>query len=156
MENKISDLEDCIAEMQIKWENLKNEFMTAKCEVSILEKQLGKEREKLLKLREDKEYLLRKVQTNEEVLKSKNQTIERLQIKCKDLEAELSSEIKQHKKAENDNRESKKALKNLEMKHKKVEDDLRLENEQLTKKIETMQFLLEKNEQQNITLQDQQ
>ncbi|PSN36689.1 hypothetical protein C0J52_22542 [Blattella germanica] len=143
--------------------NLKNDYIAARSEVTVLETQLGKERDKLTKLREDKKHLIEKVHTNEELVTTKNSTIERLQTKCKEMEYKLSSESEQCKKAKSESMDAKKAMKELQEKHKKLEEDLKSVSEkstQLSMKVEALENILASREQQNNTLlktiQDQQ
>jgi predicted nucleic acid-binding Zn-ribbon protein len=54
-------LEEAAMEMHMKYQNLKNDFLAAQAEVTTLETQMDKERNKLAKLRKDKMHLLKKV-----------------------------------------------------------------------------------------------
>lgn len=52
---------DIIEERSVSLENLRNELKTARDQVDALDKQIARDRQKLIKLREDKKILIDKV-----------------------------------------------------------------------------------------------
>lgn len=54
---------DLSEERQVSTENMRNELITAQNQLQAVDEQMSKDREKLLKLREDKRILLEKART---------------------------------------------------------------------------------------------
>jgi len=61
LETDFKDLEVISQERSVTVGNLRNELLTAQNQLNALDAQMAKDREKLLKLREDKKILLDKV-----------------------------------------------------------------------------------------------
>lgn len=61
MEGEIRRLSELSEERLVTAENVRNELLTVQTQLQSLDEQLSKDREKLLKLREDKKILLEKV-----------------------------------------------------------------------------------------------
>lgn len=61
MEEEVKCLEDISEERLVTTENLRNELLNAQNQLQDLDGQIARDREKLLKLREDKKILLDKV-----------------------------------------------------------------------------------------------
>lgn len=61
MEVELKRVEEISQERSVTVGNLKNELLTAQDQLKALDTQMAKDREKLLKLREDKRILLDKV-----------------------------------------------------------------------------------------------
>lgn len=61
MEVELKRVEEISRERSVTVGNLKNELLTAQDQLKALDTQMAKDREKLLKLREDKRILLDKV-----------------------------------------------------------------------------------------------
>lgn len=60
MEDEIKRLTELSEERLVATENVRNELLTAQNQLRALDEQMSKDREKLLKLREDKKLLLEK------------------------------------------------------------------------------------------------
>ena len=60
LENQLNQIREVSEEQAVTTENLKNELMTLKAQLEALDTQISRDREKLLKLREDKKILLEK------------------------------------------------------------------------------------------------
>lgn len=60
MEDEIKRLTELSEERLVALENVRNELLTAQNQLRALDEQMSKDREKLLKLREDKKLLLEK------------------------------------------------------------------------------------------------
>ncbi|XP_066594293.1 golgin subfamily A member 6-like protein 4 [Prorops nasuta] len=74
-------------------ENLRNEMQTAQDQLRALETQLSKEREKLLKLREDKRILLDKVAASDALANERELKAEKAEIAVEQLQMKLAAQI---------------------------------------------------------------
>lgn len=63
MDEEIQRLTGLSEERQVSTENMRNELITAQNQLQVVDEQMSKDREKLLKLREDKRILLEKART---------------------------------------------------------------------------------------------
>lgn len=63
MDEEIQRLTELSEERQVSTENMRNELITAQNQLQVVDEQMSKDREKLLKLREDKRILLEKART---------------------------------------------------------------------------------------------
>ncbi|XP_067009589.1 cingulin [Anabrus simplex] len=150
VEREVCRLENCVLEANTRCQNLKNDYLTARSEVTSLENQMSKERDKLAKLREDKKYLIEKVKAMEEGASLKAATVERLQGIITDLKSQLQTQEQVNDAAQSANM----ALKQLEKEQAKLADDLtemQNQSEALKVRVQTLEDqLMEKEKQKQI------
>ncbi|KAJ8673212.1 hypothetical protein QAD02_004474 [Eretmocerus hayati] len=124
-------------------ENLRNELKSARDQLEALDKQINKDREKLLKLREDKKILLEKLSASEGLVANRTLSAERAEIALEDTQLQLATQMAlanslqeevnrfrallEEKEKEKSELES--LLKGLEEKNQSVEDRLKFHEE---------------------------
>ncbi|XP_078036225.1 uncharacterized protein LOC144469637 [Augochlora pura] len=74
-------------------ENVQNELITAQNQVQALDEQISRDREKLLKLREDKRMLIEKVTASETLAKERGARAEKAECAAEELQLKLTTHI---------------------------------------------------------------
>ncbi|XP_034950479.1 coiled-coil domain-containing protein 39 [Chelonus insularis] len=90
LENEFELLKQLSEERRIAVENLKNDLFSTKSQLEALDSQMAKEREKILKLREDKKILLEKVFANEALAKERGERARAAEKTVEELQDKLS------------------------------------------------------------------
>ncbi|XP_011307630.1 myosin-2 heavy chain [Fopius arisanus] len=112
---QISDSREVLAE------NLRNELLSVKDQLSILATQMSKEREKILKLREDKKILLEKVSGSEALAIEHEERVEKIR---EDLQERLGVQVGIIDTLQGDKQKLTRALKVAEMEKIRLEKRL--------------------------------
>ncbi|XP_048505485.1 uncharacterized protein LOC125499823 [Athalia rosae] len=89
----VSQLRDAVEKKTVSAENLRNELLSVQTHLAALDGQVSKDREKLLKLREDKKMLLEKVMISETLASERLAMKETAESEIEDLRGRLSSQI---------------------------------------------------------------
>ncbi|XP_051171665.1 ELKS/Rab6-interacting/CAST family member 1 [Leptopilina boulardi] len=111
LERKVQSIRDSSEQEKVAAENLRNQLFGLKSQLEALDGQITRDREKILKLREDKKILTEKITANEEQLKNerlKNEEL-KLLVASSDEKAQLS--FKELKKKEEEAEKLKEQLK---------------------------------------------
>ncbi|XP_017798079.1 PREDICTED: centromere protein F-like [Habropoda laboriosa] len=93
MEEEIKRLNELSEERLVVTENVRNELFTAQNQLRALDEQMSKDREKLLKLREDKRILLEKVTASETLVTERGTRVEKAESMVEDLQLKLATQI---------------------------------------------------------------
>ncbi|XP_015118291.1 myosin-11 [Diachasma alloeum] len=105
-------------------ENLKNELLSVKDQLAALETQMSKEREKLLKLREDKKILLEKVSGSEALAAERGEKAERVEKIREELQGRLGVQVEIIDTLQGDKQKLSRDLKVVEMEKVRLEKRL--------------------------------
>ncbi|XP_050478089.1 uncharacterized protein LOC126867549 isoform X2 [Bombus huntii] len=92
MENEIKRLTELCEERLVAAENVQNELLTAQNHLHALDMQMSKDREKLLKLREDKRILLEKVTASETLATERGMRADKAESCMEDLQLKLATQ----------------------------------------------------------------
>ncbi|KAK2580699.1 hypothetical protein KPH14_011329 [Odynerus spinipes] len=123
LEEEVRRLENVSDERLVTTENLRNELITAQKQLEALDGQISRDREKLLKLREDKRMLLDKISASEALATERGSRAERAESAIKDLQIRLAAQVALLESAQEQNLRYAKQLKETE------EDRIRLEKQ---------------------------
>ncbi|KAK9309513.1 hypothetical protein QLX08_000768 [Tetragonisca angustula] len=93
MEDEIKRLTELSEERLVASENVRNELLTAQNQLRALDEQMSKDREKLLKLREDKKLLLEKVTASETLATERGMRADKAESNVEDLQLKLATQI---------------------------------------------------------------
>ncbi|XP_058790023.1 uncharacterized protein LOC131663569 [Phymastichus coffea] len=84
---------DISDEQSVSVENLRNELRTARDQIDALDKQIARDREKLVKLREDKKLLLEKVEACEAIATERAERADTAELSLEDMQVQLATQI---------------------------------------------------------------
>ncbi|KYQ47669.1 hypothetical protein ALC60_13425 [Trachymyrmex zeteki] len=93
LEIELKRAEEISRERSITVGNLKNELLTAQDQLKALDAQMTKDREKLLKLREDKRILLDKVSASEALATERDARVEKTESIIEELQLQLVAQV---------------------------------------------------------------
>ncbi|XP_029047882.2 A-kinase anchor protein 9-like [Osmia bicornis bicornis] len=93
MEGEIRRLSELSEERLVTAENVRNELLTVQAQLQSLDEQLSKDREKLLKLREDKKILLEKVTASETLAVERGARADKAESVGEELQMKLATQI---------------------------------------------------------------
>ncbi|XP_012152824.1 uncharacterized protein LOC100876298 isoform X2 [Megachile rotundata] len=93
MEGEIKRLSELSEERLVEKENVRNELLTVQAQLQALDEQMSKDREKLLKLREDKRILLEKVTASETLAVERGSRADKAEQAVEDLQVKLATQI---------------------------------------------------------------
>ncbi|XP_043519478.1 uncharacterized protein LOC122533636 [Frieseomelitta varia] len=93
MEDEVKRLTELSEERLVASENVRNELLTARNQLRALDEQMSKDREKLLKLREDKKLLLEKVTASETLASERGMRADKAESVVEDLQLKLATQI---------------------------------------------------------------
>ncbi|KOX75361.1 hypothetical protein WN51_13231 [Melipona quadrifasciata] len=93
MEDEIKRLTELSEARLVASENVRNELRTAQNQLRALDEQMSKDREKLLKLREDKKLLLEKVTASETLATERGMRADKAESIVEDLQLKLATQI---------------------------------------------------------------
>ncbi|KAI4498555.1 hypothetical protein M0802_006261 [Mischocyttarus mexicanus] len=122
---EVKCLEVASEERSVTTENLRNELLNAQNQLQALDGQISRDREKLLKLREDKRILLDKISASEALATERGSRADRAESAIGDLQIRLAAQIVLVESAQEQNQRYAKQLKDTEDERKKLEKQLR-------------------------------
>ncbi|XP_003694710.1 keratin, type II cytoskeletal 74-like [Apis florea] len=93
LDKEIQRLTDLSEERQVSTENMRNELITAQNQLQAVDEQMSKDREKLLKLREDKRILLEKITASETLAAERGTRADKAESIVEDLQMKLATQI---------------------------------------------------------------
>nr|XP_012231956.1 PREDICTED: coiled-coil domain-containing protein 102A isoform X1 [Linepithema humile]XP_012231957.1 PREDICTED: coiled-coil domain-containing protein 102A isoform X1 [Linepithema humile] len=93
LEVELKRAEEVSQERLVAVGNLKNELLTVQDQLKALDAQMAKDREKLLKLREDKRILLDKVSASEVVAAARGARAEKAESAVKEIQMQLAAQV---------------------------------------------------------------
>ncbi|EFN68842.1 hypothetical protein EAG_07463 [Camponotus floridanus] len=93
LEVELKRVEEISLERSVTVGNLKNELLTAQDQLKALDTQMAKDREKLLKLREDKRILLDKVSASEALATDRRIRAEKAESTVEELQLRLAAQV---------------------------------------------------------------
>ncbi|XP_036146690.1 uncharacterized protein LOC105839587 isoform X2 [Monomorium pharaonis] len=93
LEIELKRIEEVSQEQSVTVGNLKNDLLTAQDQLKALDVQMAKDREKLLKLREDKRILLDKVSASEALATERGGRAEKAESAIKELQLQLVAQV---------------------------------------------------------------
>lgn len=93
LDEEIQRLTELSEERQVSTENMRNELITAQNQLQAVDEQMSKDREKLLKLREDKRILLEKITASETLAAERGTRAEKAESIVEDLQMKLATQI---------------------------------------------------------------
>ncbi|XP_071562934.1 uncharacterized protein [Temnothorax nylanderi] len=93
LETELKRAEEVSQERSVTVGNLRNELLTAQDQLKALDMQMMKDREKLLKLREDKKILLDKVSASEALARERGARAEKAESAVEDLQLRLVAQV---------------------------------------------------------------
>ncbi|KAM0731626.1 hypothetical protein ACS0PU_001168 [Formica fusca] len=93
LEVELKHVDEISQERSVTVGNLKNELLTAQDQLKALDKQMAKDREKLLKLREDKRILLDKVSASEALATDRRIRAEKAESTVEELQLRLAAQV---------------------------------------------------------------
>ncbi|XP_032665876.1 uncharacterized protein LOC116841702 [Odontomachus brunneus] len=93
LENDLKRVEEISQERLVTVGNLRNELLTAQDQLKTLDVQMTKDREKLLKLREDKRILLDKVSVGEALAADRGARTEKAESALEELQVRLATQV---------------------------------------------------------------
>ncbi|XP_043473110.1 synaptonemal complex protein 1 [Leptopilina heterotoma] len=111
LEGKVQSLLDSSEQEKVATENLRNQLFGLKSQLEALDGQITRDREKILKLREEKKILSEKITVNEEQLKSEKLRNEELQLLVTSADEKAQLSFKELKKKEEEAEKLKEQLK---------------------------------------------
>nr|XP_050848291.1 uncharacterized protein LOC127063057 isoform X2 [Vespula vulgaris] len=126
LEEEVKSLEDISEERLVATENLRNELLNAQNQLQDLDGQIARDREKLLKLREDKRILLDKISASEALAIERGSRADRAESAIEDLQIRLAAHVALVDSAQEQNQRYAKQLKDTEDERMKLEKQLRL------------------------------
>ncbi|XP_014609276.1 PREDICTED: protein hook homolog [Polistes canadensis] len=126
LEEEVKRLEDTSEERSVTTENLRNELLNAQNQLQALDGQIARDREKLLKLREDKRILLDKISASEALATERGTRADRAESAIEDLQIRLAAQIALVESAQEQNQRYAKQLKDTEDQRMILEKQLRL------------------------------
>ncbi|XP_018403541.1 PREDICTED: uncharacterized protein LOC108780361 [Cyphomyrmex costatus] len=93
LEMELKRTEEVSQERSVTVGNLKNELLTAQDQLKALDAQMTKDREKFLKLREDKRILLDKISVSEVLATERDARVEKAESAIEELQLQLVSQV---------------------------------------------------------------
>ncbi|XP_061930100.1 uncharacterized protein LOC107996081 isoform X2 [Apis cerana] len=93
LDEEIQRLTGLSEERQVSTENMRNELITAQNQLQVVDEQMSKDREKLLKLREDKRILLEKITASETLAAERGTRADKAESIVEDLQVKLATQI---------------------------------------------------------------
>ncbi|XP_024946598.1 autophagy-related protein 23 isoform X2 [Cephus cinctus] len=93
VENDAKELRELSEQRTVTAENLRNELMSTQSQLHALDAQMTRDREKLLKLRDDKKILLDKVTACESLAAAHNDRAEKAESAVEELEMKLAGQV---------------------------------------------------------------
>ncbi|XP_025075753.1 autophagy-related protein 23 [Pogonomyrmex barbatus] len=125
MEIELKRVEEVSQERLITVGNLRNELLTAQDQLKALDTQMSRDREKLLKLREDKKILLDKVSASETLATERGVRAEKAESTVEELQLRLVAQISLTESAQEQLQRTSKKLQTTEMEKQRLEKRLK-------------------------------
>ncbi|XP_020287951.1 uncharacterized protein LOC109856745 [Pseudomyrmex gracilis] len=125
LETELKRVEDAVQERSVAMGNLKNELLTTRDQLKACDAQMAKDREKLLKLREDKKILLDKVSASEALATERGARAGKAESAVVELKLRLEAQTALAESAREQLQRASKDLEATETERKKLEISLR-------------------------------
>ncbi|XP_014470227.1 PREDICTED: dynactin subunit 1 [Dinoponera quadriceps] len=121
LQDELRRVEEVAQERSVAVGNLRNELLTAQDQLSTLDAQMSKDREKILKLREDKRILLDKVSMSEVLAADRGARAEEAESALEELQVRLATQMALVDSAQEELQRTSKELRTTEAERQRLE-----------------------------------